>query len=73
MLEILFFIYLLIGAAVFAVDLLVHVDTWITEKMSFVLFMYVVFMYVVFIFLWPLAVWDYARCALRKWKGGIRG
>ena len=68
MLEILFFIYLLIGAAVFAVDLIIHVDTWITEKMSFVLFMCVVFM-----FLWPLAVWDYIRCALQKLKGGIRG
>ena len=67
MMEILFCLYLLIGAAVFAVDLLVHVDTWITEKMNFVLFMCVVFM-----FLWPLAVWDYIRCALQKRKGGIR-
>ena len=68
MLEILFLIYLLVGMGVFAVDLLVHGDTWITEEMSFVSFMGVVFM-----FLWPLAVWDYIRCALQKRKGGIRG
>lgn len=68
MLEILFLIYLLVGVAVFAVDLIAHVDTWITEKTSFILLMYVVFL-----FLWPLAVWDYIRCALQKRKGGIRG
>lgn len=68
MLDILFLIYLLIGVAVFAVDIIIHEDTWITEKMSFVLFMCVVSM-----FLWPLAVWDYIRCVLQKRKGGIRG
>jgi len=68
MLEILFCLYLLIGIWVHVYDFIRSYAYWRGETISFILLMLVVFM-----FLWPLAVWDYIRCALHKRKGGIRG